>query len=147
MTPHLIATAIGLIVGCPVALIWVALSRRLPQVDFWSTCRLLLPALIASTDPREFTSQYGQLLKLLVRYLIRNLTLTAAASLPVVLSLAVLTPVVEARPPVELDSVASDSASETNSFWTLAIGPEGSFFVGLSVTSATGICLFSKRQP
>src|SRR5437868_2518249 len=114
MTTTLTAGAAGLILGCPVALIWLSVSRRLGKIEFWPSCRRITQSLISTVDPREFLDQYRQLLTLLVKYLARNLLLTVAAALPVVLFLLFVAPAA--------DFQAMPGAA--NSFSTWVTGPE-----------------------
>ncbi len=63
------------------------LSARLPRVDFWLPAANLARALVAVEDQGDFLSQYGALLKLLVRYVGRQ-ALTMSLPLLVVATIA-----------------------------------------------------------
>ncbi len=148
MITTLTTAAAGLILGCPVALIWLSVSRRLGQIDFWPSCRRLTQSLLSAADEREFRAQYGQLLKLLAQYLARNVLLTAAAALPVVLFVLFVAPAAgadgrwSAADATLLPLSAWQGSSFWSSSWSWLTGSEGIFCMGLCVTSSVGILLF-----
>ncbi|HEY3964767.1 MAG TPA: hypothetical protein VGM05_09480 [Planctomycetaceae bacterium] len=153
MTTTLTAAAAGLILGCPVALIWLSVSRRLGQIDFWPSCRRLTQSLLSAADEREFRAQYGQLLKLLAQYLARNLLLTAAASLPVILFVLIVAPAAgadgfwSAGDVSLLPCSAGPGSSFWSSSWSWLTGREGIFCTGLCSASSAGIFLFPALLP
>lgn len=85
MTTNLAAITAGIMLGVLAALIWNTVSARLGRIEFWPEFSSLARSLLAADDNRDFLSQYGQLLKLSLRYVGRNLLLTVASSLPVLL--------------------------------------------------------------
>jgi hypothetical protein len=145
MSTTLAAGAAGLILGCPVALIWLFVSCRLEKVEFWPACRQMTQSLVGTVDPREFADQYVQFLKLFARYLARNVLLTVAAALPVIPFVLLFAPATEVEALAQVGNLQS-SGGPGNSFWSWASGPEAAFFVGLGTVSTSGICLFSKRS-
>jgi hypothetical protein len=147
MTTLLTAGAAGLLLGCPVALIWRSVSRRLGPFAFWSSCQRITRTLLNTVDARELVDQYGQLLKLLARYVARNVLLTTTAALPVLLVVMCfgLATEADAGADVGAASLSRISGGPGDSFWLWMSGPEAVFFIGLGVTSTVGIFLFPKR--
>jgi hypothetical protein len=92
MATSLTAAAAGLLLGGLAALIWDAASARLGRSDFWPAFSRLARSVIAAADDRDFLRQYGELLKLSMRYVGRNVLLTVASSLPVLLCVWLLAP-------------------------------------------------------
>lgn len=145
MTSTLASAVAGLIVGCPVALIWLSMSARLRRIDFWPSCRRITQTLLGAADEREFRTQYWLLLKLLVQYLGRNLLLTMTAALPVIFYLLLIAPAVGLDSYVEAGSGSVPPANSlVESFWSWMAGPEARFYQGLALTSSAGICLLPK---
>jgi hypothetical protein len=78
-------TAAG--VGSAILFRWV--SARVPRVDVWLPAAQLARSLVALEDDGAFLSRYGELLKLLIRYLGRQ-ALTLALPCVVAASVAML---------------------------------------------------------
>ena len=147
MATTLTAGAAGIILGCPVALIWMWLSARLGQISFWPSCRRLTRSLLGAVDARDFRALYGELLLLLGRYLARNVLLTAGASLPVVLFVLLVVPTAEAAghwcaPDAAVFAIPGE---QNTSLWSWQNGPEAVFYAGTSLASSVGVALLRMR--
>jgi hypothetical protein len=88
-----LATAAGLVLGILAALIWKGVSARMARTEFWASFTLLTSSLLATDgDHHDFLRHYGQLLRLLIRYLGRNALLVVSSSMPVIFCLWLLPP-------------------------------------------------------
>ena len=148
MATTLAAGAAGLIVGCPVALLWRLISLRLGQIDFWPSCRRLTRSLLCTVDAREFRAQYAELLRLLGRYLARNVLLTAGASLPVILFVLFVAPAAQADGywGAACTAIVRMPGGPDPSVWCASNGPEVIFYAGLSLASSAGVFLLRMRS-
>src|SRR5258708_30635869 len=93
MPMNLTVATLGIVMGGVAALVWQKVSARISQIDFWRSFAHLARSLFAETDDREFLKRYVQLLKLLGRYVGRNIILMGASSLPVVVCAGALGPI------------------------------------------------------
>jgi hypothetical protein len=148
MATTLAAGAAGLIVGCPVALLWRLISMRMGQIDFWPSCRRLTRSLLCTVDAREFRAHYGELLLLLGRYLARNVLLTAGASLPVILFVLFVAPAAQADGywGAACTALVPMPGGPEASAWSASNGPEVIFYAGLSLASSAGVFVLRMRS-
>jgi hypothetical protein len=79
----------GVAAGWGSALLFRWVSARVPKVDFWFPAANLARSLVADADNENFLVQYAELLKLLARYLGRQV-LTMALPIGAVAAIAML---------------------------------------------------------
>ncbi len=98
MNPGNLAAIVGgLAAGFFAGVLFQWVASRMPRVDFWQTAATLARSLIAIREEDDFFARYGDLLKLLVRYLGRQ-ALVIALPVVVVTAFALLVlPAAEAR--------------------------------------------------
>ena len=147
MATTIAAGAAGLIMGCPVALLWRLISLRLGQIDFWPSCRRLTRSLLSTVDAREFRAQYAELLLLLARYLARNALLTVGASLPVILFVLFVAPAAHADGywGAARTALGRMPGGQDSFFWISSNAPEWIFYAGLSLASSAGVFVLRAR--
>jgi hypothetical protein len=149
----------GIATGLGSALLFRWVSARIPCVDFWRPAAILARSL-TDLDEENFLSQYGQLLKLLGRYLGRQ-TLTLALPCAVVATTMLLilprltersdpslarqeTPVVEGFSRPAAQSIRPSPVSE----WISLSGLKGSdfaFLLPLCVGHGVGFVLTRRK--
>jgi hypothetical protein len=79
----LAAIAEGLVAGLIAGVLFQWVASWIPRVDFWQPAVNLVRSLVAISEDDDFFARYGDLLKLLVRYLGRQ---AIVASLPIAIA-------------------------------------------------------------
>src|SRR5262245_51143532 len=88
----LLFAAAGAVLGFVAALINGQVTRRLGPSTFWESLPELTKALATQSESGEFAKLYGQLVRGLVRYLVRNALLVGLSFGPVVIVCVALGP-------------------------------------------------------
>ncbi len=76
----LVAIGEGLAAGLIAGVLFQWVGSRMPRIDFWKPATAFARSLVAIREDDDFFARYGELLKLLGRYLLRQAII---ASLPI----------------------------------------------------------------
>ncbi len=94
---NLAAIAGGLAAGFFAGVLFQWVASRMPRVDFWQTAATFARSLIVIREDDDFFARYGDLLKLLVRYLGRQALVIALPVVVVTAFALLILPAAEAR--------------------------------------------------
>jgi hypothetical protein len=133
----LVAIAEGLAAGLIAGVLFQWVGSRMPRIDFWKPATAFARSLVAVQDDDDFFARYGELLRLLARYL-RRQTLVLALPAVVVTGVLLFLPQTEARAP------AGTAAGMSN--WTAPLqSAEFTSLMSVCVGSGIGMTLLRKR--
>jgi hypothetical protein len=133
----LVAIAEGLAAGLIAGVLFQWVGSRTPRIDFWKPATAFARSLVAVQDDDDFFARYGELLRLLARYL-RRQTLVLALPAVVVTGVLLFLPQTEARAP------AGTAAGMSN--WTAPLqSAEFTSLMSVCVGSGIGMTLLRKR--